>query len=251
MKQKYLLTALLCWTIFFSVSCSKRAPEGNMHPGYILLSFDDHCIKSWYRHLSLLDSLDIKATFFISSYHTLSKEDKNKLRAIEAAGHEIAYHTTNHEDLLKLYTRHALTDVMNQEIKPDLTLMRNDGFNPENFAYPYGQHDGYLDIELLKSFNSVRCVCNPKNYYKAFATERGKGRVLFAENIDGVSKVTDQELDDMLQTAHNMNTAVSLYAHEINMPGYRYSVSVERLKYIASLAKKYNLQFITTRELTH
>jgi hypothetical protein len=75
--------------------------------------------------------------------------------------------------------------------------------------------------------------------------------VLFAENIDGVSKVTDQELDDMLQTAHNMNTAVSLYAHEINMQGYRYSVSVERLKYIASLAKKYNLQFITTRELTH
>jgi peptidoglycan/xylan/chitin deacetylase (PgdA/CDA1 family) len=39
--------------------------------------------------LPLLDSFGAKATFYISSYHMLSSQQKNQLREIKNHGHEI------------------------------------------------------------------------------------------------------------------------------------------------------------------
>ena len=50
-------------------------------PG-IALTFDDDRVDNWFQYLPLFDSLDVRATFYISKYNRLSAEQKNKLRII-------------------------------------------------------------------------------------------------------------------------------------------------------------------------
>ena len=250
-KRYRLLPFLLLFIAGFNGCKKQDVPVGVIPPdGLIALSFDDAYVDNWYAHLSLLDSLGIKATFYISSYHTLNNVQKQKLRTIEAHGNEIAYHTTNHSNLLKQYGKSSMRYVLDTEIKPDLRLMNNDGFNPENFAYPYGQHDPYLDRQLLIYFKSLRAVCNPKNYDKSLVKQSKEGQVFYSPRIDASSKITDEQIKNLLELARNNHNCVMLYAHEINSPRSNYQVTIERLKYLSMLAKTYNLQFVRVAEMT-
>ena len=144
--------------LLFSMSfaaCKKGIPEGRME-GQIALTFDDASVENWHAHLSLLDSLKIKATFYVSSYHTFDRHQKSLLKDIEKHGHEIAYHTATHPDLPKEVARKGMAEVEETEIKSDLHLMRTDGFKVANFAYPYGSHTSKLNTCLLRTFKSVR-----------------------------------------------------------------------------------------------
>jgi peptidoglycan-N-acetylglucosamine deacetylase len=249
MKIRTLLAAATLLSVI-TLSCSREIKQGNISGGRIILSFDDNNTENWNEWLSLLDSGGIKATFYISSYHTLTLNQKEKLCNIQAHGHEIAYHSTNHTDLVKLYSKNNLRYAMNNEIKPDLELMRKDGDGPKSFAYPYGQHDFYLDRQLLVWFTSLRGVCNQKKINKAFTQNTGKQQVLYAQNIDAAANLTDEELENMIALAREKNSAVSLYSHEIENPGYTYSKSAARLRFLIHLAKKYNMPFVTTQEIT-
>jgi peptidoglycan/xylan/chitin deacetylase (PgdA/CDA1 family) len=245
---RFLAIYFLCIKGF--VSCKKDdVQEGRMPDGMIALSFDDNSVDCWYKYLPLMDSLGIKATYYISGYHKLKPAQKNKLRAIQAHGNEIGYHTTNHADLLKLYSKNSMRYLMDTEIKPDLKLMQNDGFFPENFAYPYGQHDSFLDRQLLVYFKSVRAVCTPKTYKKSLATSSGTGQVFYAPKIDARSKITDEQIENLMNLAHENHSCVFFYAHEINNPNYELQITIDRLRKIASLAQKYNLKFVTTSEV--
>lgn len=231
--------------------CRKQeVPAGNLPEGTISISFDDTYIDNWHNALPLLDSLNIKATFYISSYHTMNNHQKRKLRTIESQGHEIGYHTTNHNDLVKLYTSRGLQKALETEVNPDLKLMRKDGFNPENFAYPFGQRDACLDKQLLTTFKSVRGVCNPKTYNKSLVKEVSASPVFFAPSIDTKSKITDSQVETLIRNASENHLCVMFYAHAINKPTVDYQVTTQRLLYIASLAQKYNMRFVTVREMT-
>ena len=231
-------------------SCKKDSPKGEMQQGMISLSFDDTFINNWYNNLPLLDSLGIKATFYISSYHTLNLQQKNKLRLIETHGNEIAYHTTNHKDLLKLNRSDGMNAIIEREISPDLKLMRNDGFNPVNFAYPFGQHDPYLDSQLLPYFKSVRGVSNP-NYYTCFASHTGAKQVFYAIEIDSRSKLSDERIQNLMRLALENNNCAFFYGHAINDSSRNFQVTSERLRFMASVAKMYNLRFIKVSEISY
>jgi hypothetical protein len=138
---------------------------------------------------------------------------------------------------------------METEIKPDLELMRKEGFDPQSFAYPYGQRDFYTDRQLLVWFTSVRGGMQSKKMHRAFTKNSGKGQLLFAQNIDKAAGLSDEALENMVAMAHEKNCAVSLYSHEIDNAGYEYSTSAARLRFLAKLAMKYNMRFLTTNEL--
>lgn len=249
------LTRFVAYISFFSLigglcSCKKESPKGEMQQGMISLSFDDTYINNWYKNLSLLDSLGIKATFYISSYHSLNLQQKNKLRIIENHGNEIAYHTTNHKDLLKLNRSDGITAIVEREIDPDLKLMRTDGFNPVDFAYPFGQHDQYLDRQLLPLFKSVRGVSNP-NYYTCFARHTGAKQVFNAIEIDSRSKLIDERIQNLMRLAWENNNCTFFYAHAINDPSINLQVTADRLRFMASIAQMYNLRFIKVSEISY
>lgn len=245
---KNILSALFC--IVLLNACKHEVPHGNMPTGYIALTFDDSDVKGWYTHLALLDSLGIKATFYISNYNSLSKEEINKLHQIENRGHEIAFHTTNHANLEKTTRQKGIQYTINVEIKEGLEQMKRDGFNPVNFAYPYGSHNQQLHSNLLPFFKSLRRVSNKNNYRNCLVTKKGSNQVFFGCPVDQNSFITDQQIKSLIRNAAEKKLCAFLYAHEIENPAYPYSIPVSRLSMIAATAKQDNVQFITVKELT-
>lgn len=243
---------LLCFAILLSglfTSCHKEIESGKLPDGYIALTFDDAYISNWYNYLPVLESLDIKATFYISSYHSLSAPDKQKLAEIKDRGHEIAYHTSNHLNLLKLLNSTDGLNKVSEEINHDLNLMKQDGYTLTDFAYPYGRYDATLNRTILKTFKTVRAVSNKTNFYSSLIKEACGNQVLFGAPVDMNSKITDTELSNLLSKAKEKNSCAILTAHQINNPGFKLQISVEKLKMIADIAKQLNLSFITVNQL--
>jgi|GEM_PF-5051205 len=231
------------------IACRKRVPEGKLEEGQVAITFDDASIDNWHQYLPFLDSLGIKATFYISSYHTLDNNQKRKLKDIEMRGHEIGYHTSNHADLPKEVDRKGLTHLIEKEIKTDLRLMRNDGYRICNFAYPYGSHTKLLDSTLLRYFKSVRALSNKQDYYKSLVKESGEGKVLYGANIDNNSRLKEDKIISLMNDAQAHHDCLILVAHQINNPTIKLQITKERLRLIAKNAQEKNLRFITVSEI--
>ena len=102
MKKTILPTLLILFLANENIDCKKYEKRaGSIAKGGIMLSFDDNRINNWYKNLNLLDSLQLKATFYLSSYNKLNAAQKEKLHAIENRGHEIGYHTLNHPNMVE------------------------------------------------------------------------------------------------------------------------------------------------------
>lgn len=240
------LLAFLC-TAF--VSCRKAVPEGELVEGQIALTFDDASVENWYKHLPLLDSLNIKATFYISHYHTFNKQQKAWLKEIEKHGHEIAYHTATHPDLAKEVAKNGMATMEEKEIKSDLRRMQADGYNPTDFAYPFGSHTSQLNTCLLRTFKSVRALSNQQNYNLSLAKETGEGKVLYGANVDNNSRLKEEGILSLMDKAREHRDCLVMVAHEINNHNIKLQITRERLQYIARMAQERNLQFITVNEL--
>lgn len=247
------LPLLLCICLPF-LGCRQELPhqDGNLPNGGVAISFDDASINNWYKNLPLLDSLDIKATFYVSKYHTLSAAQKQKLITILSHGHQIAYHTSNHGDLRKLLEKKGMTYILENEILPDLKLMEADGFHITDFAFPYGSHNVELDNTLLKYFNSVRALANKNNCSNALVFQNARNQVFYGPDIDDnkQSWPDNNMVQKMVRQAYEKRASIIFTAHEINNPDCKLSVSRERLIQIAEWVKENNLRFIKVNELS-
>ena len=126
----------------------------------LAFSFDDRDLEGWTPLRPLFDRYRAKVTFFISAYHTFDDLAKQQLRALAADGHDIQYHSTNHQDAEEYATAHGAAAYIVDDILPDLELMRADGYAPNAFAYPFGTRTSATDAALLEHFDVIR-----SNYY--------------------------------------------------------------------------------------
>lgn len=122
----------------------------------LAFSFDDHDIRGWHALLPLFARYGAKVTFFISAYQTLDAEERSLLHELEAAGHAVEYHSTNHLDAAAYVSEHGAESYLADEILPGLTAMRADGFAPQVFAYPFGARSAASDEALRATFPLVR-----------------------------------------------------------------------------------------------
>lgn len=235
--------------VFFIATGCRKAPAELRIEGEVALTFDDASIENWHRHLPLLDSLNIKATFYVSHYHTFNRQQKAWLKDIEKHGHEIAYHTASHADLAKEAARNGMASTEEKEIRSDLTLMRADGYTITNFAYPFGSHTSQLNTCLLRTFKTVRALSNQQNYNKSLVKVAGDGRVLYGADVDNNSRLKDEGILSLLNDARQTHDCVVLVAHQINNPNLKLQITRERLRYISSLAAERNLKFVTVNEI--
>jgi peptidoglycan/xylan/chitin deacetylase (PgdA/CDA1 family) len=216
-----------------------------------VVTFDDNYVDNWYHYLPTLDSLGIRATFYISNYNRLTNDQKNKLMTIQNHGHEIAYHSVNHYNMVDyLYKyHHTMDELMQKEILPGLTLMNRDGFFPKTFAYPFGQHCGALDNALMRYFKSVRALNGTFDYSKSLVPT-DKNQLLYGLGLDKSSKNSDATIDKVLQSAANNNNCAVFVAHKINSMNTTMMVTLARLKKIAARARELNLRFYTASEIS-
>jgi peptidoglycan/xylan/chitin deacetylase (PgdA/CDA1 family) len=244
--------------MFFLVSsCSKTevvdpaaaATLSASTPGGIALTFDDYSVDNWHNYLSLLDSFNVKATFYISNYNKLTSAQKNKLRQLQQHGNEIAFHSTNHVNFLKYADSNKCDKLMQEEVEKGLKLMNDDGFTTTTFAYPYGKHNEILDKLLLKSFKSVRALNGSHDLSKSLSPLSGN-KILYGLGIDESSKRDLGKIKDLISLAQQKNKCAVLLIHNIERPAISLQLPLWKLREVLEKVKSLNLKYYTVSEIS-
>ncbi|MCB1638248.1 MAG: polysaccharide deacetylase family protein, partial [Thiothrix sp.] len=146
---KFLALLLLC-------SVLGSTAQAATQPG-VVLSFDDTYVDQWYDFFA--HRTDVKATFFVSYWHTLTPAQIDKLRQLEAKGNEIGAHSYSHVGVgdATFNFDPALTEkYVDEQVLPALANMLLDGFNPLSFSYPSGERDENYDAAIRPYFPFLR-----------------------------------------------------------------------------------------------
>lgn len=119
-------------------------------------SFDDHDIRGWHALLPMFRYYGARVTFFISAFPTLDDEERRLLREIADAGHAIEYHSTFHWNAESAEAELGIEGYVEQDIVPALAEMREAGYNPRVFAYPFGARTSTTDAAILQHVPLLR-----------------------------------------------------------------------------------------------
>jgi peptidoglycan-N-acetylglucosamine deacetylase len=252
MLKNYAKAVLISITVCMLFNgCTKFKKDGQLSQAGIALTFDDERVDNWYQYLPYLDSAGVKATFYVCRYNRFTAEQKQKLAVIQSHGHEIAFHSTNHYNMLDYVYRykHTVDELMQNEIVCGLKLMNKDGFYPTTFAYPYGARNGLYDNMLMRYFKSVRALNGTNDYSKSLAPTE-KNKLLYGLGVDKSSKRTDEVVLQVIKSASENNTCAVFVAHDINT-SIKLSVTLERLSKMINYAKQLGLKFYTVSEISN
>lgn len=241
-----ILTVFVC-----TPGCKKFEKTCHLKEAGIALTFDDDRVDNWFQYLPMLDSANVRATFYVCKYNRLSAAQKQKLAVIQSHGHEIGFHSTNHYNMMDyVYKyRHTIDEMIRYEIVDGLKLMNRDGFFPVTFAYPYGAHNGLYDKTLMRYFKSVRALNGSNDFSKSLAPTE-KNEVLYGLGIDKGSNRSDANVLDVVKSAFNNNGCAVFVAHDINT-GRKLSVTGERLQKIFAQVKQLRLKYYTVSEISN
>ena len=252
MYRNYAKAVFIAVTIcLLFIGCTKYKKDGTLNQAGVALTFDDDRVDNWFKYLPYLDSADVKATFYVCKYNRLTPEQKNKLSIIQSHGHEIAFHSVNHYNMLDYVYRykHTTDELMFNEIECGLKMMNKDGFYPTTFAYPYGAHNGLYDKMLMRYFKSVRALNGSNDFSKSLAPTE-KNNLLFGLGIDKSSKRSDEAVLQLMKSASDQNDCAIFVAHDINT-NKELSITLGRLKKMIAYAKQLNLKFYTVSEISN
>ncbi len=126
--------------------------------GGLSLSFDDAHVDEWFDMREMLAYYGANVTFFVTRFDRLSDEQRAKLHQLADDGHSIEAHGLRHQNAPEYVEEHGLDAYMEEEALPSIQLLRDDGFDPVAFAYPFGSRTGELDDALLEHVALLRSV---------------------------------------------------------------------------------------------
>ncbi len=127
------------------------------HPqGALAFAFDDKSVTDWLSIRDILDAHHAKVTFFVSQWQDLTPEDLQGIATLAADGHDIEPHSVHHVHALDYVSQHGVADYVLQEVVPSIEAVRNAGYQPTSYAYPFGEHDDAIDAAVLQVIGRVR-----------------------------------------------------------------------------------------------
>jgi len=171
MKAAEVLFTYFLLAISITIDAQEKEPWHNKKCS-VALTYDDALNVDLDNAVPLLDSLGLKATFYLSGYSGVLNNRIEEWRAIALKGHELGNHTLYHPCLGKRPGREFVTadyDLSNysfrritDEIRMTNTLLKAiDGKTKRTFAYPCGDtkigDSSYLD-PIKKDFVAARGV---------------------------------------------------------------------------------------------
>ncbi len=123
---------------------------------FVSLTFDDGWRSAIERAYPLLEEYALPATFYIISDRINEAHpeymDAKDLRVLVSHGHELGVHTRSHKHLPELSDKEIW-----YEITQGLEDLRALGFEPQTFAYPYGEWNPYCS-EAGQRSRIFRCT---------------------------------------------------------------------------------------------
>lgn len=256
--MKKILALYGLFVLIHLASCQKPSTQILLGPGVIITV--DKNADTWIKYRQFLNENGVKLTFYIEEYHTLDSAQKEHLRIMMKDGHEIAHHSKTHPHSDEYVAKYGMVNFLKDEIFSITKLMQQDGFNPQTFAYPFGDCTTDLDHELIKHFKSVRKIIS------TYATKRiadmdqvyyrfGNLTFFYACGIDKRYGRTTNEVLEALEVAKSSKSSLSLYTHYITPTPLLDDVSEsyiidEDFKTIIRKAKSLGLTFYTASEVS-
>ncbi len=236
---------------------SVNSQAATNQPG-IVLTFDDTSAALWHNFFAGRTD-NVRATFFVSQWHTLSTAQIQQLRDLQNRGHEIGCHSRNHIGVGQyLFDPNRTLEYVNTEVIPAIRNMNNDGFYPMSFSYPSGERNEnydavirpYLPYLRTTYYDSSRSFAQTEQIYhnsdKVYA-------VLAGASLDNRYGVTITEIEQALIRAKNNNEIITLYGHYIFDDrsldaDSTYAIRASKLNQIIAIAQRLGLKFYTFHE---
>ena len=122
------------------------------------LTFDDAHIDEWHGQRALFADYGARVTFFVTRIHRLSTRRIDMLHELYADGHAIESHGLNHLHGPDYVEEFGLRAYVDNEVLPSLEVLRQQGFDPTTFAYPFGARTSELDHAILDHVALVRSI---------------------------------------------------------------------------------------------
>ena len=132
-------------------------PTAEPAPG-VMISFDDDYIEEWASIRDILDRHGAKATFFVTRYAAFTESERAELHRFADEGHGVEAHGMVHLDATVYAAEHGIQAYLDDEVLPSIEILRNDGFDTQSFAYPFGAHDDALDEAIHPYVRYVRTI---------------------------------------------------------------------------------------------
>lgn len=225
-------------------------------PG-VVLSFDDAFVDQW--HTFFAGRTDVRATFFVSHWHTLSAAQIQKLRDLQTAGHEIGCHSYDHAgvgDTRYNFDPNKANLYVAEQVVPALANMSVSGFSPVSFAYPSGERDANYDAAIRPYLPYLRSTFADSSKQLAqmddiyHNSDKNYG-FLSGDGMDTLYNNELPEIEAALTRAKNNNEIITLYAHRI-LPdggeGHNYGMYAAKLNAVIAKAQQLGLKFYTFAE---
>lgn len=239
--------------LFLFTSLLYSCKNDEVKTGAVVFTFDDQYVDLWYNQRELFNKYNIKATFFINRPQLLQPEQINKLKELQADGHEIGCHGLNH--LNSLNYKDSIDVLIESDIKPAIEILKNYGFEVVSFAYPFGSSLPQIDSVFSNYFHYLRKATwnmqdTTLDYYDDIYAGKNNFRINNAMGIDYNYNITIENFESGLIRAKDRNEALILYAHRIDTTLRDYSVHPKYLEDVFKLCTKNNIQSIRYRDLS-
>jgi peptidoglycan/xylan/chitin deacetylase (PgdA/CDA1 family) len=220
----------------------------------IVLMADDAAIPAWYNFVLLPECQSVKLTLYISNFHHLSQEEHKLLKQLQNLGHDVQYHTLNHPNLKEVAKRGQLSHYFRVEIDSGLQLMRDAGYNPVYFAFPFSETIDSLDSEFFLRFKTLRVWGDDSSNFSA-ATEnlyiwQKSQKYIRNLSIDRSSKVNSNQLREAIRFAKDKRLGLPVLFHGIDEnPNNSYACSLDTLLNLVRIAQEEGIPFKTLSEV--
>jgi peptidoglycan/xylan/chitin deacetylase (PgdA/CDA1 family) len=155
-KIEYVLAGAAARGLGF-VTYGDFARGGDASPG-LALSFDDTFVDAWVGLLPMFERYHARVTFFVSRYVAMTDAAHAGLQLLAASGHDVEAHSVRHQRAPDYVDENGIDAYLRDELDPSIRALRDDGFDVQAFAYPFGARTGELDRAIAKRVPVIRSV---------------------------------------------------------------------------------------------
>jgi len=254
----FLLTTLVSLGVASTAPIKTGTPD--MSQGAVCFTFDDLFIAQWVAAAPVFKEYGAHVTFFITHMGKLNQSQKAGLKTLQNEGHAIACHGLHHARTVDFVSKNGEQAYLDSEIFPANDILRQLGFNPTAFAYPFSQNNARTDATLLRVFRHLRTRGNIKGgklkendtIFVPVQKIAATGCLLAAViDLAGTERSPDgvEQVCDALDRAEKHRELVVFYAHNIGDDAAGNHLPLASLRKILDHAKTIGLPTVTYDDL--
>jgi peptidoglycan/xylan/chitin deacetylase (PgdA/CDA1 family) len=216
----------------------EAASAGAFSEGLITFSFDDGFKSIYTNGRPILDKAGIKSTQAIitTAYTDDYYMNWTEIKAMAAAGHEIASHSRTHANLVEISETKA-----KQEIIGSYDDLKAQGLTPKVFVYPYGEANASVML-MVKSAGYI----GARGVEESFNLPTTDKYLLMDKHV--TSGVKWETIKGWIDTAVKNKQWLILELHSQDKAGGEYSNDPALLQMIVDYVKAGGIKTVTLRE---